>query len=127
MAPASATGQPLRVCDLAGSLLWARYEALRAFDPMLLTGEEAILHETRIAGTRLRYTIEYFAEAIGPAAEALLEPLAGLQEALGALQDEVTDRASIASLGLVDGPGAQAYIARRWEEREAALAALPAH
>jgi CHAD domain-containing protein len=125
--PLPATGQPLRVRDLAGSLLWGRYKALRAFEPVLLAGEEVIQHEARIAGKRLRYTIECFAEAIGGAADALLEPLAGLQETLGTLQDEVTARSTIESLHLRDDPGAEAYLAQRRTEREAALAAFPKH
>ncbi|NTU86070.1 MAG: CHAD domain-containing protein, partial [Chloroflexales bacterium] len=128
------TGVPLRVQDLAGSLLWRRYEALRAFGPVLLTDSEEVQHQARIVGKRLRYTIECFAEAITPRisgasgapAVALLEPLASLQEALGALQDEVAARAYLAELHLADDPGAQAYLAHRRAERAAHLAALPA-
>ena len=122
-----ATGLPLRVRDAVGSLLWQRYEAVRAFEPILLAGEEEVQHQARIAGKHLRYTIECFAEVIGEPTERLLAPLAILQETLGALQDEVTARAYLATLHLTDDPGAQAYLAHRKAESATQLAVLPDH
>lgn len=94
--PLPATGQPLRVRDLAGSLLWGRYEALRAFEPVLLASEEVIQHEARIAGKRLRYTTECFAEAIGGgggrAAGAPGRPSGGAGYAAGRGHSAVHDR-----------------------------------
>jgi CHAD domain-containing protein len=73
----------------------------------------------------MRYTLEFFAEALGPRVEQVLEPLVALQENLGALQDEVTARARVAALGLADDPGAQAYLGARGAERAHLLADLP--
>jgi CHAD domain-containing protein len=127
VAPLPETGVPLRVRDAAGSLLWARYEALRAFTPVLFTGGDEVQHQARIAGKHLRYTIECFAEALGESAIKLLAPLATVQETLGALQDEVTARAYLTALHLADDPGAHAYLASRSAERARHLAALPEH
>jgi len=87
VAPLSETGLPLRVRDRAGSLLWERYEDWRAFEVLVPEGDEEALHAARIAGKRLRYTIELFADAFWPRAEELLAPLTLLQESLGLIQD----------------------------------------
>ena len=67
---------PHRVPFLAvGSLLWQRYEAVRAFEPILLAGEEEVQHQARIAGKHLRYTIECFAFGGGCHGAGDAEPL----------------------------------------------------
>jgi len=48
-----------------------------------------------------------------------------LQECLGALQDVVTARAHVATLGLSSDAGAQDYLAARDAEHAAHLAELP--
>ena len=73
----------------------------------------------------MRYTLEFFAEALGPHSEQALEPLIALQDSLGALQDGVVARAHVAALGLADDPGAQTYLAARDAEHDAHLVELP--
>jgi CHAD domain-containing protein len=124
-APPPETGRPLRVRDRAGSMLWQRYEDWRAFEVLVPGAGEAVLHAARIAGKRLRYTIELFADAFGPRADELLAPLTLLQECLGMIQDAVVAREHIRALGLDGDPGAQAYLATRVEESARHSADLP--
>ncbi len=114
-----------RVRDFAGSAIWRRYELWRAYEVVLPNAESETLHQARIAGKRFRYTLEFFADALGPHVEQALTPLIALQENLGALQDGVTAREHIAALGLADDPGTQAYLAAREQDRAALLAELP--
>ncbi len=106
-------------------MIWRRYEEWRAFEVVVPGGHDDLLHQARIAGKRLRYTIEFFAEALGPATDQLLAPLAVVQDKLGDLQDSVVARAYIRRLGLEADPGAQAYLAARDAERVTLLAELP--
>lgn len=114
-----------RMRDFAGSAIWRRYELWRAYEAALPAGDEAVLHQARIAGKRFRYTLEFFAEVLGPRVDIVLDPLIALQENLGTLQDIVTAHAHVAALGLAGDPGAQAYLATRTDERAPLLAALP--
>jgi CHAD domain-containing protein len=114
-----------RVRDFAGSAIWRRYELWRAYEVILPNATNETLHQARIAGKRLRYTLEFFAEALGRKVEQELAPLVALQENLGALQDGITAQAHIAALGLAQDPGAQEYLAFREQERAALLAELP--
>ncbi|KAB8142373.1 CHAD domain-containing protein [Chloroflexia bacterium SDU3-3] len=119
-------GGPLRTRDMAGSLIWRRYEALRSYEPLLPAAPEATLHQMRIAGKRLRYTLEFFTDERGPDTQPCLAPLADLQELLGGLQDAAVARAAIAQLGMAGEPGPAGYLARREAERAALLVRLPA-
>ncbi|HWQ12019.1 MAG TPA: CHAD domain-containing protein, partial [Roseiflexaceae bacterium] len=119
------TGAPPRVRDVAPSAIWRRYEQLRAFEVVLPGAPEATLHRARIAGKRLRYTLEFFADALGPRVEELLAPLAALQEALGALQDAAVARAYVRALGLAEDAGACDYLATLDETCTRRLADLP--
>ncbi len=123
--PAPEPGIIERVRDFAGSAIWRRYELWRAYESVLHGAANETLHQARIAGKRLRYTLEFFAEALGSRVDQALEPVIALQENLGQLQDEVTARAHVASLGLADDFGAQSYLATRGAERERLLAELP--
>jgi CHAD domain-containing protein len=100
-----------RVRDFAGSAIWRRYEQWRAHEVALASDEGR--HEARIAGKRLRYTLEFFAEALGPNVEQVLAPLIALQECLGGLQDSVVARQRVHALGLDKHAGIQAYLEAR--------------
>ena len=122
--PPPEPGVNQRVRDFAGSAIWRRYELWRAYEGALHGASDETLHQARIAGKRFRYTLEFFAEPLGPRVEQVLEPLIALQECLGSLQDIVTARAHVAALGLAGEPGAQAYLAERAADRTALLAEL---
>lgn len=90
-APAAALGakpmSPHRVRDRAPSQIWAAYEAVRAFELVLPWADVETLHHLRIATKWLRYTIEFFGEALGPDSVVLLERTVSLQDFLGRLND----------------------------------------
>ena len=111
--------------DFAGGAIWRRYELWRAYEVVLPNAESETLHQARIAGKRFRYTLEFFDDALGPKVEQALTPLIALQENLGTLQDGVTARMHVASLGLADDPGTLDYLASREQDRDALLAELP--
>jgi len=122
---ASESGLTPRVRDFVGSAIWQRYEQWRAYETILPGAADETLHQARIAGKRMRYTLEFFAEALGPNVNQVLARLVDLQECLGALQDVVTARAHVAALGLADDRGAQDYLAARDAEHAAYLVDLP--
>jgi CHAD domain-containing protein len=115
----------LRVRDFAGSAIWRRYEQWRAYEAALAQPTDETLHQARIAGKRLRYTLEFFADALGPNVEQVLAPLTALQENMGSLQDSVVARQRIHALGLADHAAIQAYLQARDSEHAAQLAELP--
>jgi CHAD domain-containing protein len=114
-----------RVRDFAGSAIWRRYELWRAYEVALPNAANETLHQARIAGKRFRYTLEFFAEALGKPVDLALGPLIALQENLGALQDGVSARAHVAALDLDDDPGTRDYLSAREQDRAALLANLP--
>ncbi|HMP40629.1 MAG TPA: CHAD domain-containing protein [Roseiflexaceae bacterium] len=120
-APAAA---PLLVRNMAGSAIWSRYEQWRAFEPLIETATDAQLHQARIAGKRLRYTLEFFTDILGPKLDAALTPLAELQELLGTMQDETTARERISGLGLANDPGAAGFAAWQVSARNSQAAGL---
>ncbi len=124
----------LRVRDIAGSLIWQRYENVRAYETRLdlrngngVHEQDGELHETRIAGKRLRYVLEMFADYLGPGVNQVLATLKQFQDQLGTIHDIAVTKAYIAQLDLdLEGhPALKAYIASREEERTRLLATLP--
>jgi CHAD domain-containing protein len=88
--------RPVLVRHFAGSAIWKRYEAVLSFEQEIAGAEPARLHQLRIACKRLRYTLELFADALGPGTEPLLKQLVAVQDHLGALQDDISALATIA-------------------------------
>jgi CHAD domain-containing protein len=117
----------------AGSLIWRSYEELRIYETVVpvrqtdLSGTNmALLHQMRIAGKHLRYTLELFADALGPRTDQVLDPLMELQEYLGSLQD-----IEVAGLYVERLPEEQrqaatdGYLAARLRDQAQLLADLP--
>lgn len=128
----SAWNTSLRVRDVAGSSIWQHYEALRAYEQQIdlagdLVAQSETLHDARIAGKRLRYVIELFADAIGEPAERALKPLVAMQEYLGDLQDIAVASDYIAALEQQHGIHADvhAYREHRQQARAKLFADLP--
>ncbi len=84
--PVSPT-QPHRVRDTANSRILAAYEGVRAYEAVLRWADVETLHELRIAGKWLRYTLEFVREALGPEASLLIARVTALQDHLGLLND----------------------------------------
>jgi CHAD domain-containing protein len=103
VAPVAPT-QPHRVRDTAGSQILTAYEGVRAYEPVLRWADVETLHELRIAGKWLRYTLEFSREALPPDAAALIARVTALQDHLGLLNDaNVT--ANMARSFLVENAG----------------------
>ena len=67
-------------------------------DGALALGRDADLHAARIAGKRLRYTLEFFAPQFAPAGATALGLLTHLQDVLGAIADSDTFLATYEAL-----------------------------
>jgi CHAD domain-containing protein len=79
--------EPHRVRDTTASRVLAAYEAVRAYEPVLRWADVETLHELRIHGKWLRYTIEFVREALGPDVEPLIARVTALQDHLGLMHD----------------------------------------
>ena len=79
--------QPHRVRDTMPSRIWAAYEAVRAYEPVLRWADVTTLHDLRIAAKWLRYTVEFVREALGRDAGPVIEKVVALQDHLGWLHD----------------------------------------
>jgi CHAD domain-containing protein/transposase-like protein len=75
------------VKDVAPGLVYARLEAVRAYETVLRNASIAQLHALRIEFKKLRYTVEFFREVLGEQAKAVIEELKRLQDHLGDLHD----------------------------------------
>ncbi len=84
---ATAPTAPHRIRDTAASRIWLAYEQVRAYDAVLRWADVVTLHALRIAAKRLRYTLEFLREALGPEAGALIARVVVLQDHLGLLND----------------------------------------
>jgi CHAD domain-containing protein len=86
LAPASPVA-PHRVRDTAGSRIWLAYEQVRGYESVLRWADIETIHQLRIAGKWLRYTLEFFREALGPEVGQLIPRVVALQDHLGWLHD----------------------------------------
>lgn len=95
------------ISDVLPALLWKQYGAVRAYDTQLETATLPDLHALRIDTKRLRYTLEFFADAFTEKPKPLIEPLVALQDHLGSIQDAV-----VAGQALTDAIIAEAEAAK---------------
>ena len=86
LAPASPVS-PHRVRDTAGSRIWLAYEQVRGYESVLRWADIETIHQLRIAAKWLRYTLEFFREALGPEVDQLVPRVVALQDHLGWLHD----------------------------------------
>jgi CHAD domain-containing protein len=96
--------QPHHVRDTAPSQIWAAYEQMRGYEPVLRWADVETLHELRIAGKWLRYTLEFVREALGDDAAPLIARVTALQDHLGLMNDADVS-ASMARTFLVEHAG----------------------
>jgi len=75
------------VAQVAPSVIYQRLGEVRAFETLLPDAPVTTLHALRIACKRLRYTLEFFEEALGPQAKEVIKEVVAMQDYLGALQD----------------------------------------
>jgi CHAD domain-containing protein len=103
------TPTPTRVRELAPVLIYTRLAAVRAYAPYLEGAPIEMLHALRIEFKKLRYTVEYFQEALGKGSREIIDLLKQMQDHLGDLND-----ADVASQ-LVSA------FMEEWEARQATL------
>lgn len=116
--------RPVLVRHLAGAATWRRYGEVLAFETAMPDPPTPTLHLLRIAGKRLRYTLEFFQDGLGPGAGSLLKRLVALQDRLGAVQDAAV------AVGMVEDLAArrqgtaalQAFRDRRLQEQARLIA-----
>ena len=78
---------PYQVRHVAPRLIFTRYEAVRAYEPILDGAPLTTYHALRIDFKRLRYELEFFREVLGPETPDLIKTTVAMQDLLGALQD----------------------------------------
>jgi CHAD domain-containing protein len=120
--------QPHRVRDTMPSRIWAAYEVVRAYEPVMRWADVTTLHDLRIAAKWLRYTLEFVREALGRDAGPVIEKVVALQDHLGWLHDADV-AANLARAFLVEHAGQlsepeSAAIGRYLVDRERELARL---
>jgi len=86
-AKAVAPTAPHRVRETAPSRIWSAYEQVRSYEPMLRWADVPTLHELRIAGKWLRYSLEFVQEPLGDGAAPLIARVTALQDHLGLMND----------------------------------------
>jgi len=79
--------QPHRVRDTTSSRVWNAYEQVRGYEPVLRWADVETIHELRIAGKWLRYTLEFVREALGDESADLIARVTALQDHLGLMND----------------------------------------
>jgi CHAD domain-containing protein/adenylate cyclase class IV len=120
--------EPHRVRDAMPSRIWAAYEGVRAYEPVMRWADVTTLHDLRIAAKWLRYTLEFVREALGAEAGPVIEKVVALQDHLGWLHDADV-AAGLARAYLVEHAGdldelEAAAIGRYLVDRERELARL---
>jgi CHAD domain-containing protein len=78
---------PALVRNRMPSTAWAAYQTVWAFDDDLAGTDLATLHQLRIAGKWLRYTLEFVREPLEPEATSLIGQVVALQDHIGVLHD----------------------------------------
>ncbi len=86
---------PRRLSDELGGWIWSGFERLVGWQPLLETAETETLHDLRLEAKRLRDLLQVVAPITGPTTAAVTEALAGLQDALGAMNDAVVTAATV--------------------------------
>jgi len=96
--------EPHRIRDTTASRVWTAYEHVRGYEAVLRWADVETLHELRIAGKWLRYTLEFVREALGDEAAPLIARVTALQDHLG-LMNDADVAASMARTFLVEHAG----------------------
>lgn len=68
-------------------MVYQKFEAVRAYEPILANASLDMLHQLRIEAKRLRYALESFEEVLGSEARSVITATKALQDHLGDLQD----------------------------------------
>jgi len=77
---------PMLVRHFSGSAVWRRYEEVLAYETRIPAPIE-VLHRLRVACKRLRYTLDFFEEAMPGPTKEVFKQLTQVQDCLGGLHD----------------------------------------
>ena len=69
------------------ALIYDRYEVVRGYEAVIEGAPIETLHALRIDCKRLRYSLEFFREVLGPEAEGVIKEVVIIQDHLGNLHD----------------------------------------
>jgi CHAD domain-containing protein len=78
---------PMLVRHVVPRVIYEKFEAVRAYEPILATASFDALHALRIKAKQLRYALEAFEELLTPDAHTVIMATKALQDHLGELQD----------------------------------------
>ena len=78
---------PNRVCHLVPTLIYDRYQVVRGYETVIEDAPIETLHALRIDCKRLRYSLEFFREVLGPEAKDVIREVVIIQDHLGDLHD----------------------------------------
>jgi CHAD domain-containing protein len=138
--------RPYHVRYVAPMAVFERLAHMRAYDEWVTIPNPPVarLHSLRIACKRLRYTLEFFGEVLGPDTKELIEEVVVMQDHLGELQDAVVasgilrdylnwgswgrsdvDRSRPSLAAPVIAPGVAAYLAAKQSELQHLLETFP--
>ncbi|TEU12620.1 MAG: CHAD domain-containing protein [Anaerolineales bacterium] len=92
---------PYRVCHLVPTLVYDRYQVVRGYETVIEGAPIETLHALRIDCKRLRYSLEFFQEVLGPEAKDVIREVVTIQDHLGNLHD--ADVACGLLVGFLDG------------------------
>jgi CHAD domain-containing protein len=126
---------PTLVRHVAPWLIYTRWAVVQAFESLLEDAPVAVLHALRIECKRLRYTLEFFREVLGPEAKDVIAEVVQLQDHLGNLNDAdvantILSDFLFASPGTatserVIAPGVVAYLAVKQRELQTLIETFP--
>jgi CHAD domain-containing protein len=143
---ADGEARPENVADVLPAALYERLAAVWAYDAPLSEPDAPLVryHRLRIAGKALRYTLEFFEEALGRKVKPMIETSKRLQDHLGDLQDAVVAcgvlrtfltfgaweapsgrRSRSAPLEIIVAPGVATYLAARQNELSQLVETFP--
>ena len=137
--------RPYRVRHVAPTSVYQRLADVRAYDEWVQDADPPLtrLHALRIACKRLRYTLEFFREVLGPKTKSVIRKIVVMQDHLGALQDTVVASSILVEYlrwgtwgqdlpqvlpgteHVVADPGVSAYLAAQKAEMQHLLETFP--
>jgi CHAD domain-containing protein len=124
-----AEGIPDQVQTIAPQLINARYEAVRAYEPLLDSASIELLHALRIDFKQLRYALEFFAPILGEKSKMVIAEIKRMQDHLGDLNDaDVAIRLlhDFLARDSRDQEGLVNYLQSREAERDRLVESFPA-
>jgi CHAD domain-containing protein len=126
---------PTQVCHIVPKLIYERWAGVQAFSPLLEDAPVSVLHALRIACKRLRYTLEFFEEILGPEAKGVITEVVCLQDHLGSLNDADVANALLSDFLFaprgsktrerIIAPGVVSYLATQQSELQTLIVTFP--